>query len=144
MTHHRSLFAPTDTPAPETLPAMFAGLSRSSEPVIGPADSRLLVIPIHDDAGAVRGGLWGWTMFGWLNICLLCVPEPLQRRGIGALLLLAAEREARGRGCRGAHLSAFSFQAVGFYEKYGYRRFGVLEDLPPGHRQIYLFKRLDG
>ena len=136
-------FIPTDTPEPGALQCIFEALGSSSEAIIGPAEPRLLVIPIHDDAGIVRGGLWGWTMFQWLNISLLFVPEPLQRRGIGSLLMAKAEQEARDRACRGAHLTAFSFQASGFYEKRGYSRFGVLDDLPPGHRQIYFAKRLD-
>jgi hypothetical protein len=39
-------------------------------------------------------------------------------------------------------LFSFSFQAPGFYEKLGYRTFGVLEDYPPGQAQVWLRKDL--
>jgi hypothetical protein len=35
-----------------------------------------------------------------------------------------------------------SFQAQPFYEKQGYTVFGVLEDLPDGHKRIFLKKDL--
>ena len=59
-------------------------------------------------------------------------------------MLAAAEAEALRRGCRGARLFTYSFQARGFYEKHGYTVFGVLDDFPPGHSQIWLRKTLAG
>lgn len=134
---------PTKSPAPGTFQAMFQALEASSRPLVGPAQPRLLVIPIHDDAGLVAGGLWGCTMFEWMHVQMLFVPEGLRQLGIGSALMAAAETEARQRGCRGSHVDAFSFQAASFYGKLGYRRFGVLEDFPPGHRRLFVYKRLD-
>ena len=54
-----------------------------------------------------------------------------------------AEAEARARGCVGAWLDTFGFQARPFYEALGYAVFGALEDQPPGHRRYVLMKRLD-
>jgi hypothetical protein len=54
-----------------------------------------------------------------------------------------AEAEAVRRGCHGAQLDTYSFQAQGFYEKLGYAVFGIVEDYPSGHSRIYLSKRLD-
>jgi GNAT superfamily N-acetyltransferase len=121
---------------------MFARLDESSKPVVGPAVARLLVIPIHDDTGAVAGGFWGITLFRWLHVQMLIVPEILRGRGIGSAVMNAAETEARARGCIGSCVDTFSFQATGFYEKLGYIPFGVLEDYPPGHQRIYFTKRL--
>jgi GNAT superfamily N-acetyltransferase len=134
---------PLDSPPVGAFQAMFAALDENSRAIIGPASPRPLVLPIHDRDGTITGGLWGTTLFDWLHIGLLVVPDHRRGRGIGTALVLAAETEARRRGCRGAHVDTFSFQAVRFYEKLGYTRFGVLKDYPPGHSQIYFCKRFD-
>ena len=130
-----------DSPAPGTFETIYAALEACSRPVIGPAHPRLLVIPIRDDNGTVAGGLWGYTLFGWLHVQMVFVPEPLRGRGVGAALMTAAEAEARLRGCRGAHVDAFSFQAAPFYRKLGFTQFGKLEDCPPGHDRLFFCKR---
>jgi GNAT superfamily N-acetyltransferase len=104
--------------------------------------TRLLAIPLPDNAGIVRGGFWGCTNFGWLHIQMLVVPASWRGQGLGSQLVRAAEAEARTRGCRGARVDRFSFQAAGFYEKLGYMCFGVLPDFPPGYSQHYLYKHL--
>jgi len=134
---------PSDTAAPGTCEALFQALDECSRDVIGPAKPRLLVIPIRDDAGAVRGGLWGCTMFEWLHVQMLVVPERLRGKGLGTALMDLAEREARARGCRGMHVDTFSFQAAPFYRKLGFTLFGVLDDYPPGHQQLYFRKLFD-
>jgi GNAT superfamily N-acetyltransferase len=136
-------FIPTDAPAPGTFQALVQLLDTSSRSLIGPAQPRLLVIPIRGDDGTVAGGFWGATMFQWLHVGLMYVPESLRGQGVGSALMATAEDEARKRGCRGAYVDTFSFQAAPFYEKLGYARFGTLEDYPPGHNQIYLCKRFE-
>ena len=42
-----------------------------------------------------------------------------------------AEREAIRRGCRGAWLDTYSFQARGFYERLGYTIFGTIDNIHP-------------
>ena len=54
------------------------------------------------------------------------------------------ESEAARRGCHSSHLDTFDFQALGFYEKLGYRTFGELDDYPPGHRRYSLARPLGG
>jgi GNAT superfamily N-acetyltransferase len=132
-----------DTPSAGTFETIFAALEACSRDRIGRMQPRLLVIPIRDDAGAVRGGFWGCTLFGWLHAQLLFVPEPLRGRGIGSDLMRVAETEARRRGCIGSHVTSFSFQAAPFYEKLGYARFGQLDDYPAGHNLQFLSKRFD-
>ena len=67
-----------------------------------------------------------------------------ERRGLGhgRHLLLSAEQEALTRGCEGAVLDTFSFQAPDFYRKLGYAIFGQLDDFPSPHRRYFLTKRL--
>jgi GNAT superfamily N-acetyltransferase len=136
LTVSHSGFAASDSPAPGTFEAIFAALDASSRDLIGPAQPRLLMIPIRDDAGVVVGRFWGRTLFQWLHVEMLFVPEPLRGLGVGSALMASAEAHARARGCRGAHVETFSFQAAPFYRKLGFSVFGVLEDSPPGHSRL--------
>jgi GNAT superfamily N-acetyltransferase len=136
-------FIPTDSPAPGTFQALVQLLDESSRSLIGPAQPRLLVIPIRGDDGTIAGGFWGATMFEWLHVGLLFVPESLRGQGVGSALMATAENEAKKRGCRGAFVDTFSFQAAPFYQKLGFTPFGTLHDYPPGHSQIYFSKRFD-
>ncbi len=56
--------------------------------------------------------------------------------------MLKAEQTAQERGCAHAYLDTFSFQALGFYERLGYKIFGVLEDFPPSHQRYFLQKQI--
>jgi len=143
VTESPSGIIPFETPPPGTFDAIFAALDACSHDVIGPMRPRLLVIPIRDDAGEVAGGFWGCTLFQWLHVQLLLIPEPLRGRGIGSNLMTVAETEARQRGCIGSQVTSFSFQAAPFYEKLGYTTYAQLDDYPPGHNLLYLRKRFD-
>ena len=132
----------SETAPRSTFDAIFAALDRSTTGVVGAATPRLLVIPLRDQTESVVGGLWGVTLFRWLQIEMLFVPEAMRGHGVGSALMAAAEAEARTRGCLGINLDTLSFQAAGFYEKLGFRRFGSLDDCPPGHQRLFLQKRL--
>ena len=106
-----------------------------------PPDSRTVAVLLNDDDGVVVGGLWGKTGYGWLFVEFLAVPEKLRGQSLGAQLMAEAERIAIERGCVGAWLTTFSFQAQGFYEKLGYSAFARLEDSPHGNDRIFLRKR---
>lgn len=97
---------------------------------------------VRNADGVTLGGVTGHTNWGWLTIDGFWLPEVLRRGGLGGQILTAAENEARRRGCTRSRLYTYSFQAQGFYEKQGYTVFGVLNDYPPGHRQVWLRKDL--
>ena len=93
----------------------------------GPGDYRNIAVILRDpDTGEASSGVWGSILYGWLFIELLYVAEPNRRHGLGSRLLTAVEDAARERGCVGAWLSTYAFQAPGFYEKNGYEPFGEL------------------
>ena len=106
-----------------------------------PVDSRAVAILIEDESGTAVGGLWGKTGYGWLFVELLAVPEPMRGSGMGSRLMAAAEAIATERGCVGAWLTTFTFQARGFYERLGYTLFAELEDSPSGNTRMFLRKR---
>lgn len=106
-------------------------------------DGRAVVITVADPGtNHILGGLWGSTAYGYLHVDMLVLPESLRGRGIGTDLMRKAENEALRRGCHGAYLETFDFQARGFYEKLGYTLFGQLENTPPGHTRYFMSKVL--
>lgn len=107
-----------------------------------PADSRRLAIVLRDEARAIVGGLWGRTGYDWLFVEFLIVDEDVRGRNFGARLMEAAEKTAVRRGCVGAWLTTFPFQASGFYEKLGYSVFAELESSPADNVRLFMRKRL--
>ncbi|NKI94259.1 GNAT family N-acetyltransferase [Rhizobacter sp. SG703] len=108
----------------------------------GASGQRQLAVLVHDDQGQVVGGAWGYTGFQWLFIQLLVVPADARGQGLGTQIMQRAEAEAVERGCVGAWLDTFEFQARGFYEKLGYTCFGQIDDYPPGFARYFMKKAL--
>jgi GNAT superfamily N-acetyltransferase len=100
----------------------------------------LTIFVTHPETDELLGGLWGGTIYSYLHIELLYLPEDLRGTGLGRQLMAQAEQEAIHRGCRGVWLDTFSFQARSFYERLGYTIFGAFEDYPPGHSRFFLRK----
>jgi GNAT superfamily N-acetyltransferase len=132
-----------DAPTHGHFKAIFHALDKFNAPTVGYANFAPLAVLIHDAAGAVTGGLWGWTVYSWLCINMLIVPEALRGHGIGTALVRAAETEARSRGCIGMQVDTFAFQAQPFYERLGFTVFGVQPNFPPGHSCVFLRKAFD-
>jgi GNAT superfamily N-acetyltransferase len=77
-----------------------------------------------------------------LFVDLFFLPDALRGHRLGSQILQVAEDEARRRGCGAAVLYTISFQAPEFYERHGYRRFGMIDCQPPGTSRIFLSKPL--
>ena len=96
-----------------------------------------------EEEGNVTGGLWGRTGLGLArDRAAVRARDRARGRGVGAETVEAAEREARARGCHGAWVDTFDWQARGFYQSLGYTRFGELPDFPTGYPRHFLQKRL--
>jgi hypothetical protein len=87
----------SDVADEEVRRAIVAPLVRFNESRAGPSGNRPLVIELRDADGAVAGGLWGTTAYGWLFTQLLSVPERSRGQGLGRRLLSLAEAEAMQR-----------------------------------------------
>jgi GNAT superfamily N-acetyltransferase len=122
--------------------AIVAPLVEYNDSQAGPNQYRPIAVVLRDDANAVIGGLWGHTGYDWLFTQLLVVPASLRGRGVGSQIMRLAENEACARGCHGAWLDTFEFQARGFYERIGYECFGELQNYPAGFSRFFMSKRL--
>lgn len=108
----------------------------------GEMDFHRICFVLQTPEGDILGGVIGEIYWDWFYLDLMWIQEDLRGNGYGEQLLKAVEEEARGKGAKQVFLDTFSFQAPGFYQKYGYQVFGELPEFPPGHKRFYLTKDL--
>jgi GNAT superfamily N-acetyltransferase len=130
-----------DEPTAEDRAAIAAPLVAYNQENGPQASAESLVLLLKDGNGQTVGGLWGKTVYDWMYVELLAVPDALRGEGAGAALMKKAEALAVERGCVGAWLDTFAFQARGFYEKLGYAVFGEINDHPRQSARYFLSKR---
>jgi len=118
------------------------GISEFNTQQAGDDNGKNLCFVLRGPDDAVVGGIIGATHWNWLYINLMWIREDVRGQGYGGQLLALAEGEGRKRGAKHAYLDTFSFQAPGFYKKYGYQVFGELTDFPGEHQRYYLKKDL--
>ncbi|MEK7466288.1 MAG: GNAT family N-acetyltransferase [Planctomycetota bacterium] len=123
---------------------IWKGLREFTESIAGPKNNQPLHVVARAPDGAILGGLIGASAWGWLFIDGLWVEAPHRNAGLGSRLMALAEEEGRKRGCYGAMLETFSFEARPFYEKLGYQVHSVLQNQPPGHQRLGLHKVFPG
>ena len=122
---------------------LLAGLREYNRRYLDPAEFGDVGVYARDASGAMRGGLIGKKVGGWLSIEYLWVSEASRGSGLGSEIMHAAEDLARERGCSHVLVDTFSFQALPFYQKLGYRLQMSLPDFPhPGMERQYLSKAL--
>jgi GNAT superfamily N-acetyltransferase len=131
-----------DDPRLEEVAALEDRLYRYNVVVTGCDDGRWLAIFVRDEVGEVVAGLHGWTWGTTGFVRTLWVREDLRGQGIGARLLVAAEREAVRRGCREVQLDTHSYQAPGFYRRLGYEQIGELPGWPGESTRMFFRKTL--
>lgn len=124
--------------------AIGGGLARFNAEAVGYDDQRGLAVVVLDPLSRRPvGGASGRTSLGLLFLDLLFLPPALRGQGLGGEVLRQFEAEGRRRGCRSGMLYTISFQAPGFYERHGWRRFGEIACDPPGTSRIFMTKSLD-
>ncbi len=123
--------------------ALLAGkLMQFNETKARPYDFTALRLAIFDAQGNISAGLLGATGWEWLNVDILFVESTLRNSGFGRALVQRAIEIAQLRGCIGAMLDTFDFQARGFYEKLGFSVFGELANMPPGHTRYWMRREI--
>lgn len=131
-----------DSRVAETARAVVKGLVAYNTEKAGPTKWKRFAVSVRGEAGAIKGGVVGYTMWNWCFIELVWLDAALRGTGLGTELMAKAEAVAAKRGARHVYLDTFSFQGDGFYQKLGYEVYGELGDFPPGHRRIWLKKDL--
>jgi ribosomal protein S18 acetylase RimI-like enzyme len=121
---------------------LWAGLVRFNRKTAGPLRYRRTVLTVRDASGGIQGGLILQSYWKESYVELLWLSGRARRAGLGRKLMAEAERRARRRGSVLLHLNTYSFQAPGFYEKLGFRRFGGMEGSPAGASRHFYAKRL--
>lgn len=109
----------------------------------GVTDGEWLAIFVRNDEGRIVAGICGNTWGGCCEIRQFWVDQALRKQGLGTELFLAAEQEARRRGCRQILLMTFTFQAPAFYAKHGFEVVTAVDDHPRGHKNLLMRKRLE-
>ena len=129
-------------PAPNEVQYLEDRIYEFNSAATGITDGEWLAIFVKDADDRIVAGICGNTWGGCLEIRQFWVEETRRRQGLGTRLLLAAEQEARRRGCRQVLLMTFSFQAPAFYARHGFEVVAEVDDHPRGHKNLLLRKRL--
>lgn len=112
-----------------------------NQSVLGTLDVQTVSVCAKDSAENLVGGLYAEFVNRWLLVHAMWVAEERRGQGLGRRLMEELEQFAAENQAIGAQVDTTSFQAPGFYEKFGYREFGRLENFYAGHSRIYLAKR---
>jgi GNAT superfamily N-acetyltransferase len=121
---------------------LWKGLVRFNREQAGPFRYTRTVLSVRDNRGRLLGGLILQSYWRESYIELLWLSARARGAGFGSRLIEEAERRARRRGSHLIHLSTYSFQAPGFYEKHGYQRVGGILGSPRGERRHFYVKHL--
>ena len=106
------------------------------------ARSTTTIEAVFTESGRVVAGITGAAYWGKLHIRILWVHPDFQSKGLGSRLVDWVEERGRELRCTSALVDTMSFQAPAFYERRGYRRFGVSEGYEGGASRHYFEKDL--
>src|SRR4051812_40086519 len=109
---------------------LWKGLVLFNRKQAGPLRYTRTVLGARAGKGRLLGGLILQSYWRESYIELLWLSDSARGAGLGSRLIKEAERRARRRGSRLIHLNTYSFQAPGFYQKLGYKRFGGMSGSP--------------
>ena len=93
---------------------------------------------VAEVAGSAVGAVAGFTWGGYCELRQLWVDEDHRANGVGHGLLTKAIEEARNRGCAAIYLATYSFQAPGFYKRFGFEPVVEIENRPVGHSDFIM------
>lgn len=101
-----------------------------------------LAVQVKNDHGEIIAGAAGRSFGDWLLLNTLWVSDDLRGQNIGSEILQKFEASGKERGCNKCLLDTLNFQAMPFYEKYGYKTQWVQEGYPKTGCKYYMVKSL--
>ncbi len=120
----------TDAPTEQQRDAVKAGIRAYNVKHLPEGD----VIPVaciaKDETGEIVGGLTGEQFHQGVFVEFLWVDDTQRHSGVGSALMSKLEQEGRERGVKDLFLDTYSFQALDFYLKLGFKRVGEYTDYP--------------
>ena len=78
-----------------------------------------------------------------LYLDYIWIAPEFRNKGFGTKIVNIAEQIAKNKGCKAAELETLDFQAEAFYQKLGYRKFGVVEKYMGNFDYIFMRKNLE-
>ncbi len=119
------------------------GFQRHSDSLSAPPFAKARINWLaYDSASEIVGALTANLFWDWLYIDELWTDEYYRGKGVGRQLMEIAESYAINENLIGVYLWTQSWQAGGFYEHIGYKKFTEFEDFPRGHKRIGYRKQL--
>lgn len=82
------------------------------------------------ESGEYIAGLYGKIIFTAININYIWVSESYRCQGLGKSLIQKVEIEAKNNGVEKLFVETYTFQAVEFYSKLGFKEVGRYTDFP--------------
>lgn len=107
-----------------------------------PRKSEQINIFLKDKYKRVIGGAIATVLWNGIQINSLWIDESIRNNGLGTKLVKLIENEGKIRGCTFAYTDTFTWQAPAFYEKLGYKQYGILNDFPHGNSLTYFYKKI--
>ena len=107
-----------------------------------PSRAPVPVQAVFVESGHVIAGIDGAEYWRKIHVRRLWVHADYRSKGLGRRLMKWAEERGRELGCTSLVVDTMSFQAPGFYERLGYRRFGMSEGYEGGASRHYFEKAL--
>lgn len=128
-------------PTDEQVVVIERGLDEYNSTVAS-ARSTSAIKAVFVESGRVVAGITGAAYWGKLHIRILWVHPDYQSEGLGSQLMDWIEQRGKELGCTSVMVDTMSFQAPAFYERRGYRRFGVSNGYEGGASRYYFEKEL--
>ena len=96
---------------------------------------------LKNENNKVIGVLLAFTILQAVNFECIWIDEYHRNKGYGKVLLETAEKIAVKNGCISVLVMVYSFQSVDFFQKQGYKVFGVSDGYPDSIKEFFLIKR---
>lgn len=96
---------------------------------------------IEGKNGVYIAGLYGKKIFTVINISYIWVSQPYRHQGLGKSLIQKVEAEAKNDGVEKLFVETYTFQAVEFYSKLGFKEVGRYTDFPKSGIDKVMFQK---